>query len=111
MSKIIHNHPTWVWFKRKTHIINTFSHEYADLDRQMQDVMAFMAHEGDIREHVYDPGDETQNILLSQRIYSALPNFIEALGNLGWVETEPPKVDQEEKKDFYDALLKGGTLQ
>lgn len=110
MSQIIHGSQQWVWFKRPPTVVKEFNHEHQAADEQITNVLSYLEHEGDVREHVFDPTDNTQNLILSFRVVHALPHLVKALEDLGWVQTEIPFQDQEERKEFYDALFKGGAL-
>lgn len=100
----------WVWLQRGTTVTRQFdrARKYDEL-RMRALVFPILAEGGMLKDHVYDAVTELENLHLSRVIYT--PKIAEVLENLGWKTKEAAEKDLDEKREFYDALLKGGTLQ
>lgn len=105
----ISNEKDWVWLRRNTQVIKQF-----DTFREMQEerariiVFPLLAQHGLIADHVYEEAKERENIVIHRSFLTE--EWRKLLGELGWKEKKRVKEYVEERKEFYDALLKGGSL-
>lgn len=96
--------------QRDPTVVKQLDQERLKIERSLPSLFQYMMDQGDIKEHVFDPVTQTQNMIISYQSFLELPSLRKVLEQVGWVEKEMPKEDEQEKKEFYDAVFKGGSM-
>lgn len=99
-----------VWLQRDPVVVKEFSDEKRQQEYYVRGVVLPMMAEADlVSDHVYDPTTEWEHLIIHRVLWT--PKIRQAFLELGWKEKYKSAADPDERKDFYDALLKGGTLK
>ena len=102
----------WIWLQRPTKILAQFSKDRMTVEKASKVMLLTLLEQGLVGEHVYSPGDETENLMLHRTVREIGPNFLRLMkGTLGWKERKPPIEDAQEQADVMDALRKGGSIK